>query len=164
MLERCEGTRDELRHHHGLRPCVERNPVQQKAERGKVRRAMLLSLHTLQNLVNECLDQVHLHFMWQTFERTRKADEFGRCPSFKDTVEFNCQEHFLPVSSKPACYAAPKDVFLHIATLAGKTKARTTQQPQLVHAKHVTAEAKARAQQKPGEREPSLLVLHGELA
>ena len=78
ILECRVGARDELRHDNGLRPRVKRSPVQQEAECGKVRRAMLLGLHPLQRLGDECLDQVRLCLLGQAFERAGEADKFRR--------------------------------------------------------------------------------------
>ena len=121
---------------------------------------MLLRLHALQHLGNERLDQVRLRLSGQTFERARKADKFRRRFSRADAVELACQEHLLPFSREPACHPAPEDVFLNLAAFAGKAKSRITQPPQLVHAKPVVGKAKPGAQQKPGQREPCLFVLH----
>ena len=160
ILECRVGARDELRCDHGLGSRIERSPVQQKAECGEVRRTMLLRLHALQHLGNERVDQVRLRLSVQPFERAGKTDKFRRRSSRADAIELAGQEPFLPLSREPARHPAPEDVFLNLAALAGKAKSCSTQSPQLVHAKPVIGKAKPGTQEKPGQREPGLFVLH----
>ena len=124
---------------------------------------MLLRLHSLQHLGDERLDQIRLRLSGQTFERARKADKLGRCFSCENAIELACQEHLLPFSRETACHPTPEDVCLNLAAFAGKAESCITQPPQLIHAKLVMGKAKTWAQQKPGQGEPGLFMLHRKL-
>ena len=69
----------------------------------------------------------------------------------------------LALRREPAGHPTPEDVFLNLAAFARKTEPRIAQPPQLVHAQPVMGIAKPGAQQKPGQSEPGLFVLHRKL-
>src|SRR3712207_5457244 len=121
---------------------------------------MPLRLRSLQRLGDERPDQIRLRLSGQTFERARKPYKLRRGFSHEDAIELACQEHLLPFSRETARHPAPEDVRLGLAAFAWKAESRITQPPELIHAKLVTGEPETRAQQKPGHREPGLLMLH----